>query len=198
MSAPGSLFSADQWERLTRAFHTGSTDASAALAKWIDGPAEITIDGLQQWPLEDVGAALPRQDAPLCFCVAPFTGELSGSMLLAFDDSSGHALADSLSGYPPGTTNQWDELADLSPCWKRQHCVLCISQHTCSDTRGPGHEPFTLTAHLLPRLRGKRPAVRPHGSVGRARHDRPGADTFLHQRSGKRVELGLDPEMAKP
>jgi chemotaxis protein CheC len=96
---------------LASLLHRGSLNASNLLARWIGKPSVVEIDSLEQLELEDAAELLQADDAPMCFCSAQITGLLTGELILAFDDTSGLALADLLLEQPEGTSDQWTEMA---------------------------------------------------------------------------------------
>ena len=52
------FFTAAQIERLTRAFHAGAAAASEAMTKWLATPTSISIDSVDQFPLEQATTML--------------------------------------------------------------------------------------------------------------------------------------------
>lgn len=95
---------------LEAAFHDGSSVASAALAKWIGRPSVVEIDSIKQFRLAEATGVLATGEDPLCFCTMHMEGPLCGEVVLAFDDTSGLALADMLLEQPSGTATHWEEL----------------------------------------------------------------------------------------
>ena len=49
-------------------------------------------------------------DQTLCFCSMEITGDLTGQIVLAFDDSSGLSLTDLLLDHPIGNATDWGEV----------------------------------------------------------------------------------------
>ena len=99
-----------QLETLGRALHSGAGEASEALGRWIGKPTSIQFDGVQQLPLPEASGVLGEGDELVCFCVAEMRGRLAGQIALAFDDTSGLALADLLLNQPRGTAAEWGEM----------------------------------------------------------------------------------------
>jgi chemotaxis protein CheC len=95
---------------LTIVLRHGEDEASAALAKWLDRPARVAIEQVEQLPLAEATAVLGAPDSPLCACAMALHGRLTGQLLLVCDDASGLALADLLLGHPVGTATAWGEV----------------------------------------------------------------------------------------
>ena len=138
------LLSVNQLAALESAFHRGSADASAALAKWIGKPSVIEIDSLEQLPLEDATGVLAEGDDPICFCSTELKGLLSGELILAFDDASGLALADMLLDQPQGTAAEWTEMA-TSAALETTNILCCAYLNSLSESLArPGDAPGLL------------------------------------------------------
>jgi len=103
------MLSRSQLAALTAVFHRGSDEASAALIRWLDRPARVSIEEVEQIALADASGALGNPEQPACCCVMSLSGRVTGQLLLACDDISGLALADLLLGRPIGTSTQWSE-----------------------------------------------------------------------------------------
>jgi chemotaxis protein CheC len=116
--------STEQLETFATAFHLGAARASEALAKWIDRPAHITLNAVEQLPLEDATGVLGAHDEPICFCVAEMGGRLTGQIILAFDDASGLMLADMLMNQPRGTAAEWNEM-ETSAALETTNILCC-------------------------------------------------------------------------
>ena len=105
---PPSVRDLASWEA---SLHQGSAAASQALAAWIGKPSVIEVDAIEDLALQDATGLLGKDDQPICYCSMEVKGLVSGELILAFDDTSGWALADLLLGKPTGTTNEWTEMA---------------------------------------------------------------------------------------
>ncbi|WP_010585912.1 CheC, inhibitor of MCP methylation [Schlesneria paludicola] len=103
-------FNDRQIAQLTKAFHQGAAEASAALVKWLNSTMTMAIDSVNQCPLDVAIGVLGEGDSPVCMCLMEMQGTLTGHMLLAFDDPSGLALSDILTGRTAGTANEWGEV----------------------------------------------------------------------------------------
>lgn len=95
---------------LSEAFHRGVSDSARALETWLATPASVTIESIDQCPLEDATQTLGEISDVCCMCVMQMQGTLTGQLLLAFDDASGLTLADLLLSHPPGTATDWNEV----------------------------------------------------------------------------------------
>ncbi|MGI9516699.1 MAG: hypothetical protein ACR2NP_06630 [Pirellulaceae bacterium] len=104
-----------QLAALQSALHDGSLAASRALATWLGKPSVVEIDSLQQLSLNAATGVLSNEtnshDEPVCCCCSRMSGALNGYLILAFDDSSGLALADLVENVAVGTHTSWTELA---------------------------------------------------------------------------------------
>jgi chemotaxis protein CheC len=103
-------FTSDQLERLTQAFHHGAATASDALQRWLAVTALISIDSVDECPLDMATGVLAQLGDTVGMCVMHMEGSLTGQMILAFDDASGLCLGDLLLGNPPGTATEWGEV----------------------------------------------------------------------------------------
>jgi chemotaxis protein CheC len=113
-----------QLEALGAAFQRGAAQASAALEGWLERPALITVDSIEQRALHEVANILGAGEEPICFCAAEMTGRLTGELILAFDDASGLMLADMLLNQPPGTAREWNEM-ETSAALETTNIVGC-------------------------------------------------------------------------
>lgn len=104
------MLSESQLAALSELFRHGSDDASAALSRWLNRPARISIESVEQLPLSEATNELGDPERPVCCCAMRLQGPLAGQLLLIADDSSGLALADLLLGQPIGTATEWGEL----------------------------------------------------------------------------------------
>lgn len=110
MNEESQPFSSRQIEHLARAFHRGAAESSAALGSWLSAATTVTIESVDQCPLEHATSVLGDGDGAVCMCIMQMQGTLEGQMLLAFDDASGLAMADLLLGRPGGTSQEWGEM----------------------------------------------------------------------------------------
>jgi chemotaxis protein CheC len=99
-----------QLEIFGRALHSGSVEASDALGRWIGKPTRIQFDGVEQLSLPEASGVLGEGDELICFCAAQMRGRLAGQIVVAFEDTSGLALADLLLNQPRGTAAEWGEM----------------------------------------------------------------------------------------
>lgn len=137
------MLSESQLAALTELFHHGSDDASAALSRWLDRPARISIDAVEQLPLSEATSELGDPERPVCCCAMSLTAPLAGQLLLVLDDASGLALADLLLGLEIGTAEEWGdversaslETANIIGCAYLNALTRCFPQ--ASDGDGP-------------------------------------------------------------
>jgi chemotaxis protein CheY-P-specific phosphatase CheC len=107
MSQP---FTPRQIAQLTNAFHRGAAESSLALGHWLNASVTLSIDAVDQCPLEVAISVLGAGENPVCVSLMEMEGTLAGHMLLAFDDASGLAIPDLLMTRVPGTSSQWSDL----------------------------------------------------------------------------------------
>lgn len=110
MSEAAVPFTGRQLDQLARAFHRGAAESSAALGQWLAAPTTISIESVDQCPLEAATSVLGDGDAAVCMCLMQMQGTLTGQMLLAFDDASGLAVTDLLLARSQGTAVEWGEI----------------------------------------------------------------------------------------
>lgn len=99
-----------QIDQLAIALHRGAAEASTALAQWLDAVTTMSIDSVDQCPLENATSVLGDGDKAVCMCLMEMQGSLTGHMLLAFDDASGLAVADLLLTRQEGTADAWGDV----------------------------------------------------------------------------------------
>lgn len=99
-----------QIDQLANALHHGAAEASTALARWLNAVTTMSINSIDQCPLKDAARVLGDGDQAVCMSLMEMQGWLTGHMLLAFDDTSGLAVADLLQTQPEGTAIHWGEV----------------------------------------------------------------------------------------
>ena len=114
----------NQLEILQSALHRGADKASDALGRWIERPARIAFDSIEQLAIEEATSILGTSDEPICCCTVEFAGRFAGHFILAFDDESGLALADMLLGQPRGQATDWSNL-ETSAALETTNIVCC-------------------------------------------------------------------------
>jgi len=103
------MFTDSQLEQLTTLFQRGADDASDALTRWLDRPARVSVNQVEQIPLSAASGALGDPEQPVCCCIMGLTGRVTGQLILANSDASGLQLADMLLGRQVGTSTGWTE-----------------------------------------------------------------------------------------
>ena len=105
------IHSSDARQRFLQAvFERGAEGASTALSKWLGTEVRLTVSGIDQVELAEASEALGPPEGLVAACAMGLTGPLGGSVLLAFEDRAGLALADLLLNRPVGTAVEWGEL----------------------------------------------------------------------------------------
>jgi chemotaxis protein CheC len=97
-------------EVLRQLLASATHDASAAMCRWTDGLITLSLDEVQELPLEEVCSALNVGDDLLTMVVLNLEGEIGGEMILTFDDVNGRQLAAALLGMPVNDRPEWSEL----------------------------------------------------------------------------------------
>lgn len=127
------LLSESQLQALKASLHRGADAASTTLARWIGKPSIIEIDSLVQLSLEEATGLLGTGEEPVCFCSVEMNGVLAGELILAFEDASGLALADMLLDQPPGSGEQWTEMA-TSAALETTNILCCAYLNSLSQS----------------------------------------------------------------
>ncbi len=104
------MLSESQLSALTDLFHHGADDASAALSRWLERSASVSIDAVAQLPLAGATGELGHGERPVCCCAMQLSGAVTGHLLLIVDDAGGLALADLLLQRPVGESSEWGEV----------------------------------------------------------------------------------------
>ncbi len=100
-------------ERFLRAiFERGAEGASTALSRWLGTEVRLAVSAIDQVDLVEASEALGPPDALVAACAMGLVGPLGGSILLAFEDRAGLALADLLLNRPIGTAVEWGEMEE--------------------------------------------------------------------------------------
>lgn len=85
-----------QLQTLTAYIRAGASDASRALSTWLGRDVQLSMDPLEQIPLEEASEQLGPVDETVCACCMRVSGGIRGQLLLGFDDVSGLMLCDTL------------------------------------------------------------------------------------------------------
>jgi chemotaxis protein CheC len=80
------------------------------MCRWTDGLITLSLDEVQELPLEDVCPALNLGDDVLTMVVLSLKGEIGGEMILTFDEMNGRQLAAALLHMPVNGRPEWSEL----------------------------------------------------------------------------------------
>ena len=126
------MLSGVQLGLLGTVLHQCVGQTSDALGRWIDRPARIRFDAVEQVPLKDATGILGSGDEPICCCASELRGRLTGHIVLAFTDDSGLALADLLLGQPRGTASAWNEI-EMSAALETMNILSCALLNALAD-----------------------------------------------------------------
>jgi chemotaxis protein CheC len=129
-------------------FERGAEAASEALSRWLGRRIRLIVSAIETRDVSEAAGLLGPEDALVASCVMPMSGELSGELLLVFDDVSGLALADLLLGRAAGTSNEWGEL-EQSAALETANIVGCallnsLAAHWPGAARGAGERPSAM------------------------------------------------------
>ena len=99
-----------QQHLLRMIFDRGADGASHALSKWLAEDVHLAISEVELVELEAAGELLGPADSLVASCSMGLTGQLTGLILLIFENHAGFALVDLLLHQSIGTTTEWGEL----------------------------------------------------------------------------------------
>lgn len=106
----GTTLNPEQRLLLRTILERGADAASQALSKWLDRHVRLEIGPVEQVELADATEAIGPGDSLVAACAMGLQGRITGSLILAFEDQAGLALADLLMRQPVGTTTAWGDL----------------------------------------------------------------------------------------
>jgi chemotaxis protein CheC len=132
-----------QLSRLQSSLHSGSANASEALAGWIEKQSVVEIDSLDQLQIEDAATTLGGGEEPICYCSMHVDGVIAGEIILVFDDESGFALADMLLDQRRGTTIRWTEMT-TSAALETTNILCCAYLNALSHDLSTDGRPLEL------------------------------------------------------
>jgi chemotaxis protein CheC len=104
------LLTASQQQLLRMIFDRGADGASQALSKWLGEEVHLTISEIELAELAQTTELLGPADTLVAACIMGLTGQMTGLILLVFEERSGFALVDLLMRQRLGTTTDWGEL----------------------------------------------------------------------------------------
>src|SRR3990170_975899 len=81
---------------LHQVFQMATDNASTAMCRWTHGLVSLTLDHVDELPLEDVAKALELGDELLTMVVLTLDGDDDGQLIVTFDEVNGRRLAASL------------------------------------------------------------------------------------------------------
>ncbi len=99
----------DLAEALRIVMVNSSYNASRALSKWLKRGVRLTADGFTAVPFAEVAEAAGPDDEPVAALHMTLGGDLTGDVLLMFQEAVAFELVDMLMGNPAGTTRQLGE-----------------------------------------------------------------------------------------
>jgi chemotaxis protein CheC len=95
---------------LHQVFQLATDNASTAMCRWTHGLVTLSLDHVDELPLESVSEALEVGDELLTMVVLTLDGEDSGQLIITFDEVNGRRLAASLLHREVCPEPDWTEL----------------------------------------------------------------------------------------
>lgn len=126
------VFTENQLALLKKAFQACAKHASDSMSKWLSLPSLITIESVEQVPLEESADLLGQEEETFCFCIMEMTGDMTGSIVLSFNDQNGLCLTDLLLNRPLGTSTAWNEV-EQSAALESTNIICTAFLNTLSD-----------------------------------------------------------------
>ncbi|MBC8351598.1 MAG: chemotaxis protein [Planctomycetes bacterium] len=97
-------------------FAAATRSASSAMSRWTSGEIMLTLDEVRDIPLEEVVGELDMGFDLLTMVVLTLEGDLSGQLILTFDEENGRRMAASLLNRDVNTDPQWSALEQSALC----------------------------------------------------------------------------------
>lgn len=98
---------ATPWANL---FEPATRSASDAISRWTRRRMELTLAEVRELTLDELGGELPDRAGPSTIVTVAIAGDLSGQMILLFDDTQARYLAETLLNRKHEETESWHEL----------------------------------------------------------------------------------------
>ncbi len=95
---------------LGQMFAAATEHASVAMSGWTSGQVTLSLDEVQEIPLEEASSVLDMGDNLLTMVVLGIQGDPGGQLILAFDETNGRQLAASLLGRDVCEEPEWSAL----------------------------------------------------------------------------------------
>lgn len=100
----------DRLQVLQNVLSEATEEASAAMGVWSGGAIKLTLERLQEVPIEQVALEFDLGMDLLTIVVLTIGGDVGGTFILTFDELNGHRLAASLTKQPVSTSQEWTDL----------------------------------------------------------------------------------------
>ncbi len=97
-------------EILTELFRSATVHASKAMADWTQGHVELSLEELQERPLEELSASIDMGNELMTMVVLGVQGDMDGQLILAFDEADGRQLAAGLLQRDVNSDPEWSAL----------------------------------------------------------------------------------------
>ena len=198
-----------QQHLLRMIFDRGADGASHALSKWLAEDVHLAISEVELVELEAAGELLGPADSLVASCSMGLTGQLTGLILLIFENHAGFALVDLLLHQSIGTTTEWGEL-EQSAVKETTNIIGCayvnalatylrdIVFHPTDRAENTGAGELVPTPPtFVQEFAGSLLQFAPHGSGTRARSGLANPQSVWSSQAGIKAELDT-PLYSKP
>ncbi len=101
---------------LDELFSEATSDASNSMSNWTNGKIELSLEKVQQLPLEEVFCEFDFGMDLLTMVVLTLDEEIGGTIILTFDEENGRQLASNLLCRAPATEQDWTPLEKSALC----------------------------------------------------------------------------------
>lgn len=113
-------------------FASATQSASRSLHDWTSGAISLSLEEVQELPIEEVSSQLADGDDMLTIIVLTLEGDLGGQIILTFDNENGREMAAMLLNREPGTEEQWSPL-EISALKETGNILACAYVHSISE-----------------------------------------------------------------
>ena len=106
----GHIYPDPAYHILHQVFQLATDNASTAMCRWTHGRVTLSLDRVDELPLEEVAQALEVGDELLTMVILTLDGEDNGQLIITFDELNGRRLAASLLHRELGSAPEWTSL----------------------------------------------------------------------------------------
>lgn len=131
---------------LSKMFAAATEHASVAMSGWTSGQVSLSLDKVQEVPLEEASSFLEMGDDLLTMVVLGIQGDFGGQLILTFDELNGRQLAAGLLGRDVNEESEWSAL-EQSAIMETGN--ILASAYLNELTRLTGHQLSPTAPHFL-------------------------------------------------